>query len=130
MTELTDEQIDRAVDCAALATGEKRFDREYARHNFRAAAPFLQLPWDEPSDAEIDVFSNIAYGRTVNVVGEVCRNISQMVLREFVRRRNATLLPKPVDSRRAAILKAYKPYGYNPDEELMAAILDALDEVK
>jgi hypothetical protein len=51
----------------------------------RRAAPFLQLPWDEPTEEEID---------------NAGRRGIESALREFVRRRNAALQPKPVDLRR------------------------------
>ncbi len=62
MTELTEQQIEQAIAVA---------------ERMRRAAPFLQLPWDEPTEEEIE-----------------------SALQEFVRRRNAALQPKPVDPRK------------------------------
>ena len=76
MTELTEQQIEQAIAA---------FGNYAVAERMRRAAPFLQLPWDEPTEEEID-----NAGR---------RNI-ESALREFVRRRNAALQPKPVDLRR------------------------------
>ena len=122
MADLTDEQLSKAVHAV------ERKHRQYDQTSdvLRSATPYLQLPWDEPTEAEI----NLAYGRTVDVVGAVCRDISQMVVREFVRRRNAALLPKPVDPRRkkiADILGRHVPDGISVTVD---RILDLFEESK
>ena len=50
-----------------------------------ALIPMAQLPWDEPTEEEID---------------NAGRRGIESALREFVRRRNAALQPKPVDPRK------------------------------
>jgi len=121
--ELTEQQLKEAVEVYedfgrghgySLGLGRETAVRMDA---LRRVAPHLQLPWEMPSDYEIDTFENLAYGRTVNVVGAVCRDISQMVLREFVRRRNAALQPKPVDPRRAAVKAFLDGKSWNHDPE-------------
>ncbi len=54
-----------------------------------ALIPMAQLPWDEPTEEEIDNAS---------------RRGIESALREFIRRRNAALQPKPVDPRRENLL--------------------------
>jgi hypothetical protein len=76
MTELTEQQIEQAIAA---------FGNYAVAERMRRAAPFLQLPWDEPTEEEID---------------NAGRRGIESALREFVRRRNAALQPKPVDLRR------------------------------
>jgi hypothetical protein len=91
--------------------------KERYRESMVAAAPYLQLPWEGPTESEIDTFANLSYGRTINVVGAVCRDISQMVLREFVRRRNAAILPKPTIGPAAErIIEQSRRNTFTPDE--------------
>lgn len=76
MTELTEQQIEQAIAA---------FGNYAVAERMRRAAPFLQLPWDEPTEEEID---------------NAGRRGIESALREFIRRRNAALQPKPVDLRR------------------------------
>lgn len=100
------------VDPCALTT--ESVDRALVK-----AAPFLQLPWETPLLSELR-----------ELLGFTPDDRLSNAFIKFVDIRNARLLPKPVDPRREAILKAYKPYVYKPDKTLMDAILAALDEVK
>jgi transposase len=94
---LTDEQLHRAARAADDLAKSLGFP-EMAPHisddernnvlfmSLRAAAPYLQLPWDEPTEKE-------AYA--CQDAPNVQDNEPQQVIAEFVRRRNAALIPKP-----------------------------------
>ena len=118
MAELTAQQIEFAVAAfenvaGHAATGELLSMAE----RMRRAAPFLQLPWDEPTEEEID---------------NAGRRGIESALREFIRRRNAALQPKPVDPRIAVILGILDSSASTSDvkaKEITAA-LDALDGAK
>jgi hypothetical protein len=105
MTELTEQQIEQAIAA---------FGNYAVAERMRRAAPFLQLPWDEPTEEEID---------------NAGRRGIESALREFVRRRNAALQPKPVDPRREKIrnvlalgVDAGEPYITNATERILAVI--------
>jgi hypothetical protein len=87
-----------------------------------AAAPFLQMPWDEPTRKEAtECWQETKH---INPVGVAVQ--AQMVV--FVRRRNASLIPKPVDPRREKILGAMRDSRLAIIRELLAdRILAALD---
>lgn len=92
----------------------------------RAAAPFLQAPWAMPTrEEEIACF---------NIGGEwergMCGTITGSgMLRVFIERRNAALLPKPADPRRAKIADILIRKGWGNPESHDAAdrIIAALD---
>ena len=115
MAELTAQQIEFAVAAfenvaGHAATGELLSMAE----RMRRAAPFLQLPWDEPSREERNVAANQ-------------RNV-ELALLVFVRRRNAAIQPKPVDPLREKIIAALDKLYLNKESSKIAdAILDALD---
>jgi hypothetical protein len=103
MAELTEQQIDLAARAssacvsklgypARLAYATEEENKAMAHEAMRAAAPFLQLPWDEPTEEESYFCSDV-----------VQANEPQDVIGEFVRRRNAAILTKPVDPRRERI---------------------------
>lgn len=87
MAELTNEQVDKAL---------KACEGKFLGKGIRAAAPFLQLPWDEPSEDEAKVIHSTNLGMSLTATFDQCK---WNVLREFVDRRNAALMPKPVDPR-------------------------------
>lgn len=99
MADLTQEQVERAAKAAHDAFMEDGqpigYDklaqtlREPYRSCVRAAAPFLQLPWDEPTLEEASKANQCMDG--------------QSAIFDFIRRRNAALLPKPVDPRLAVV---------------------------
>lgn len=91
----------------------------------RAAAPFLQLSWDEPTEGAIGAAAIDLFGSSRNVDLLVTLD----VCKQFVRRRNAALLPNPVDPRTKAIRKAMEGTGIDLSL-VMDRILAALDEVK
>ena len=91
---LTDEQLEQAFN-AAWEAGEyttEEVTEERIRENFRtvirAAAPYLQAPWEPPTVEEEDISYNLWQTPSVS-----CK----MLLADFINRRNAALLPKPVD---------------------------------
>lgn len=124
MAELTQEQIERAAEeYKRIFNGamcEKR--------SLRAAAPFLQLPWDEPNEREVRLIADevLGHGERDSMVREVITAI--------VRRRNAALMPKPVDPRLGVIFPLLNEVGtLRPGEDMTAIanrILAALDAVK
>lgn len=138
MVELTDEQVDRAAKEFWLSPkwgygtpGEGV--GENAKVGLRAAAPFLQLPWDEPTEDEAHVIHSTNLG--LGLTSSFDRNVFEVLCR-FVRRRNAALLPKPVDPRREAVMNVLRQSvgvvdSYSNGPECVAdRILDAIDGIK
>jgi hypothetical protein len=136
--QLTDEQIEAAAKAAHEANrgtltlcGElTNAWIEDIKRMLRAAAPFLQMPLDQPSDGEMrDVYSNIHdrfSGIDVYVV--------QCAVNAFVECRNASIISKPVDPRREKIISSlnaglprYQSWDRNAAELLADRILAALD---
>lgn len=133
MNRLTDEQIEAAAKAIFLAptegnenTSSWNFDtlpfaaKDRYRIIARAAAPFLQMPWEIPTSEEmVDGIRNGSVGGTSEA------------LIQFIKRRNAALLPKPVDPRRAKILAALMEHTpnrtlrYEDMADLILATLDA-----
>lgn len=116
MAELTKEQIESAAQALWQVTLEHRNHcsttskwEEVAEHYkeewrvwARAAAPFLQLPWDTPTTDEIKEITNQIWhwgsGPHRNF------DTARFVAGQFVDRRNAALVPKPTFDRRTKIL--------------------------
>jgi hypothetical protein len=95
---------------------------ESIRDGLAAAAPFLQLPWDDPTHDEI------VDGTKRILMGMPCKE----VLQRFVRNRNAALLPKPVDPRRERVATLLRKLhmdqrGWSPGE-IADRILEAIDK--
>ena len=120
MAELTDRQVDIAakvfMEYLSMPGGEDK-------GSLRVTAPYLQMPWDEPTNEEVANIVRKLFATTECLDMLVLED----TLREFVRLRNAALLPKPVDPRRAAIVRVLREY---PDRapEIADKILAALDE--
>lgn len=76
-------------------------------------APFLQLPWDEMTKEEF---------RSIN-----CEfaTTSFHIVQEFIRRRNAALIPKPVDPRKKAI-EAILRARYTAEDVLIPSIANEI----
>jgi hypothetical protein len=131
MAELTQEQEDRAAEAVVADSqwiyGTPMRERNWVESGLRAAAPFLQLPWDEPT-AEERAGIAFAIGHSASV-----NECVDSALARFVRERNATLMPKPVDPRLKAI--ETQLWGAMPDvpedkRKIIAGwILVALDEI-
>jgi hypothetical protein len=120
MAELTEQQINDAVDAFGAewdqqkGLGANRIICE--RRGLSAAAPFLQLPWDEPTVEEYDIaVRDVRIGNTANGVD---------IARSIVRRRNAALQPKPVDPRRDAIRRVVEALRKTGD---VCSVEDAVD---
>lgn len=99
---VTDEQVKNAL-MAFYASGDlheaTREDIQVGmKRAMKAAAPYLQIPWELPSDKEVRSFlsdaTNASNGKSI----EHC-------LRQFVYRRNTTLCPEPIDVRRLKVLR-------------------------
>lgn len=140
MATLSDEQVERAAKLYQdeVHRGTPRIlgwdecsveDQKDIARCLRAAAPFLQLPWDEPTAEEKQNFLGTVHPES-NYAATILDSVE-----EFVRRRNAALLPKPVHPRRDAILVIMREElkSLRGDKEFCSAadrILAALDEVK
>ena len=131
---LTDKQIEAAARAGVEAIGQNWDTLTFARSKVdarkwvEAAAPYLQLPWEMPTDREIDAAASSSY--TV-----ISRDATELLLRRFVNERNAALQPKPVDPRREAIMNALKQSVgvvesfLNGPECVADRILDAIKEI-
>ena len=128
MSKLSDEQIEQAAiaGCYMNAPWDDLLGqtRDRVRRNLRKAAPFLQMPWDEPTEEEFTqlltgVHPNSNYGGTI-----------MDALKKFVHIRNAALLPKPVDPRREAVAKVLTEHKVWTVDDQVDRILAALDKVK
>lgn len=120
MTKLTKDQIDRGDSVVHRVTGIPiGFDREI----WETLADILQRPWDLPSDSEwSSIKQYLGFGP-----GTASDSVSKSILIDFVRRRNANLLPKLVDPRREKIIEVLKQY---PDRapEIAEKIIAVFDE--
>jgi len=139
LMELTQEQIELAAQASYNAQVQHNARSQYASKNpwpntgsfnqeayrvgVRAAAPFLQMSWDEPSTAEAYTFAienprfSIPDTSGFDVVETMRRFLSA-----FIRYRNSELIPKPVDPRREKIMKELSQPG-------KFSIIDAHGEV-
>jgi hypothetical protein len=121
MAELTEQQIEQASKASRLAYDEST-EVDCIGDSLRAAAPYLQLPWEPPMSGEINAIFDTMRHVDFSTFAVVC---------EFVRRRNAAFQPKPVDPRREKIIAALdKQYLNGESSKIADAILAALDEVK
>lgn len=125
MAELTQEQVERAVKAFNLCPSDQGGMGMIMNvgERLRSAAPFLQLPWSELiSYTEDERFK------------EVCSAEGTVpALADFVRRRNASLLPKPVDPRIGVAIQELQGYLIHWGDDLRPIaenIISALDEVK
>ena len=118
MKKPTEEQIDRAE---TLLNGFGLTNRAL-RQRIAEAAPFLQMPWEPPTKEETERIRDLRI------------TVERDAIADFVERRNADLLPKPVDPRREKIRGLCKEWLSNTrdqgGEQLTEDILAALVEVK
>jgi hypothetical protein len=113
MAELTKEQVEQARE-VYIKSGPN-FD-EYVR----AMAPYLQLPWDEPTESEIsDAQADIRF---------TSEHQAAKVLFEFVRHRNAALLPKAANEAIKDLL--WLPPSEGEDHEHNNAVIEAYQRGK
>lgn len=109
MAELTEQQLESAKQELAKVFGGP-MDDVLMTNMLRAAAPYLQFPWDEPTDGELILFKDFKH------VGNA--------LIEFVRRRNTSLIPNSVDPIKELILKGIRnnrPWPLDLEAELKLA---------
>lgn len=109
---LTDEQIEAAAKAMFESSWPKNEGkwpaqghdgRERWRELARIAAPFLQMPWKMPTEEESDSIYSEVSRRDAFSIPAATRIKAAMQL--FVRYRNASLIPKPLDPRREKVLK-------------------------
>jgi hypothetical protein len=119
MAELTKEVIERVA-----AELQSRCHFKEIETSFRVAEaiiPLAQLPWGPPVAGEINAIFDTMRHVDFSTFAVVC---------EFVRRRNAVILPKPVDPRREAVRRVLWRAGTMSEEQKLDEILAALGEVK
>lgn len=122
MAELTQEQNRKANQ---LLIGE--LGGSLGLPSLHELAETLQLPWDDVTEDEICEFG--ANSRDAKL--PACNAGVALAISNFVRRRNAALLPKPVDPRRIVLLKKLIKFNVRDEQELdeeVTEILTALDE--
>jgi hypothetical protein len=121
MAELTEVQLERAREAFSRGHGSPVPLEE----RLRAVAPYLQLPWAEATEKEVEVLQ-IEGPRSASVA-----------LNNFIFRRNAALLPKREDHRRKRILDILREFNLREDmyvwptldeERYVDRILAVLDE--
>jgi hypothetical protein len=127
MAELTEQQIEQAANAGAIAVGAKFVDMERARKIYRAAAPFLQLQLDKPTEKELDYLTSLWGASQEAAIRES--------LIEFVRLRTASRTPQLVDPRTEAICKVLHAETTlstpgTTQREVATKILAAIGEVK
>ena len=89
MAELSKQQIEQAIVAFENTEGHQKTGELLSmKERMLRAAPYLQLPWDEPLKGEITAIFDSMLPVEASTFAVVC---------EFVRRRNAALQPKPVD---------------------------------
>jgi len=117
MAELSERQIEQAAKAMHGSDWErlKPDDKERYRTAARAAAPYLQLPWDEPTYEELDIAVSDAR------IGDLAS--SKDILHEFVRRRNAALQPKPVDPAVEVVSRMLRDRSLDTSYDDYAALL-------
>ena len=124
MLKLTEKQFELAAD--AYRSQDGAFTGSVIS-GLILAAPFLQLPWEYPSgDERYDLFKANRHIVPADMMMYQC-------VKMFVERRNAQLLPKPVDPRRQrvlCILKGASDHSTTTLELIADSIIAALDEVK
>ncbi len=112
-SKLTDEQLNMAADAFAARPGAFTVD------GLRAAAPYLQVPWDVPTECEWRECMRLDNNRLMDDHLSAC---------VFVEKRNAALLPTTPDPRREAILKILNSVLL-PKEYLEATVLEILKAI-
>jgi hypothetical protein len=139
MAELTKEQMKQAIYAQSDAIKKyqealpfPQFIDTIAKHEelcetgLRAAAPYLQLQWDEPTDAEVHQANTKGSSYCV-----VPNEAARVLIVRFINHRNAAFQPKPVDPRRKVIedvLRSHRAQidnGRTTVEYLVAEILES-----
>lgn len=127
---LTDEQIEAAAK-AMLERDACPIGIEHYRMLARAAARFLQMPWEMPTPEEVRQYERPRLDEPAKLrMGNDCLpsfRLRHEALCEFIKYRNASLVPKPVDSRREKLMKMLYSDFTMDFQELTERILAALD---
>ncbi len=121
---LSEDQLNRAIQ--AFKSQDRAFTGSVGA-GLCLAAPFLQLPWSEPTGSELaEAWSAIAEPSMTSGTG--WKGNWHDACREWVRRRNAQLLPPPIDPRHQVVLNALLGFnGMVNLDQIAASILAALD---
>jgi hypothetical protein len=122
MAEPTEQQLDQAAAAYGITYGgDAEGPSDARREGLRAAAPFLQLPWEPPTEEEV-----------ASLYGHVGIIRIHDGIREFVRHRNDAIQPKPVYPRREALIGFLKTDSWKDMRwtELADRILAAIDAAK
>lgn len=141
MAELTEQQVDMAARAssacvsklgypARLAYATEEENKAMAHGAMRAAAPFLQLPWDEPSKEEIRQATGDLIGLDADSVPDQRQRQFIGIVWYFVRRRNAALMPKPVDPRRERIRSVLTSLFASVDPQKIARDFGSAQELQ
>ena len=134
MAELTEQQIEQAIVAFNNFEGHQKTGEILSmKERMLRAAPYLQLPWDELTEVEIQsaliTFDNSLRMRVDSQ--EARLDAMAQSLGWLIASRNAALQPKPVDPQREKIVDAIHRYGYFGNKEALADdIIAALGEVK
>lgn len=154
MSKLTEEQIEAAAK-EGYSAADNQYNKSGIAHRYstnhiswnelaevtkdmwrvavRYAAPFLQVPWDEPTFEELKkACFDFTYCENRD---STCMGIPLGPMRDafskFVSRRNDDLIQKPVDPRREKLLRAVNAIRTHESaytsSEMVTAILAALD---
>ena len=134
MIKLTKEQIEVAATAlnrnfVGVPNGNLSgsFDPEVYRKAATATAPYLQSPWEMPTEEEVESLFKLL--DIPSISGR--REYAHRLLRSFIERRNAALLPKPVDSRREKLIpilaRLARWHVNDTQDHIVDAILAALD---
>lgn len=127
MSQLTNEQIEAAAK-EGYSAADNQFHKSGIAHQYsmkqtpwndlaevtkdmwrvgvRYAAPFLQIPWDEPTKEEHIEFGNHVAATLERFPYGPMNIKTDDALTWFIAKRNAALIPNPVDPRREKIAKA------------------------
>jgi len=134
MAELTEQQLRLAAEAWGKSAHAQNDPIGANLHCFmralEAAAPYLQLPWDEPSEEEVEEAMD-AVIRAHSLMGRERNWKVREVIREFVNRRNPPPY-KPIDPRRGKIVDTLRLWGFSEDYSLIRAdeLLAVLGEGK
>jgi hypothetical protein len=137
---LTEEQIESAAQAIWHAWTPDKSEKvtwnviaEDARKTYRHmaihAAPYLQMPWGMPTDAEIESI-NINHGfqhKSEDGTARIYAPGRGAIVAKFVAERNAKRAPKPVDPRLQIVKEAIVRMRTMPTHEMAQSILDTLD---
>lgn len=127
---LTDEQIEAAAK-AMLERDACPIGIEHYRMLARAAARFLQMPWEMPTPEEVRQYERPRLDEPAKLrMGNDCLpsfRLRHEALCEFIKYRNASLIPKPVDPRREKLKRVLIADHARSHEDFVDAILASLD---